>query len=180
MRVSRFIALALISVAAQAHRLDEYLQATLVSLSQDHLNGLMRLIPGVAVSPTVMAAADFNRDGVFSQMEQRAYAQQVLRDLSLSVDGHALKPRLETVSFSDPAAIREGIGEIRIEFTSELPTGSRQRTLIIENHHLGGISVYLMNCLVPQDGAIRLVAQNRNPSQSFYEVDYTQALSGGK
>lgn len=32
-----------------------------------------------------------------------------------------------------------------------------------------------MNCLVPRDPDIRIVAQNRNYSQSLYELDFAQA-----
>ena len=31
-----------------------------------------------------------------------------------------------------------------------------------------------MNCLVPRDPDIRILAQNRNYSQSVYELDYVQ------
>ena len=33
---------------------------------------------------------------------------------------------------------------------------------------------YLVNCLAPRDPSIRLVAQNRNYSQSIYQLDYVQ------
>jgi len=35
-----------------------------------------------------------------------------------------------------------------------------------------------VNCLVPRDPDIRILAQNRNYSQSFYELDFVQA--GGR
>jgi REP element-mobilizing transposase RayT len=50
--------------AVFAHRLDEYLQATLISVEQDHVHASMRLIPGVAVSSFVLASIDTNGDGV--------------------------------------------------------------------------------------------------------------------
>src|SRR5262249_4201094 len=106
--------------------------------------------------------------------EQRAYAQQVLRDLLVSIDGHKLKPRLQTVSFP-LADTKEGLGEIHIEFAADLPAGGPRRTFVIENRHQTAISVYLMNCLAPQDTNIRLVAQSRNQTQSFYRVDYEQS-----
>ena len=46
---------------------------------------------------------------------------------------------------------------------------------MIENRHQGAISVYLMNCLAPRDSNIRLVAQSRNQTQSYYRVDYEQS-----
>ena len=44
----------------------------------------MRLIPGVAVFSFVLASIDTNGDGVISEAEQRAYAERVLRDVSLT------------------------------------------------------------------------------------------------
>ncbi len=32
-----------------------------------------------------------------------------------------------------------------------------------------------MNCLTPRDRNIRVLAQNRNEDQSFYQLDYVQA-----
>jgi hypothetical protein len=37
------------------------------------------------------------------------------------------------------------------------------------------MAAYLVNCLVPRDPDIRIVAQKRNPLQSFYELDYVQS-----
>lgn len=167
-----------LGVPAFAHRLDEYLQAMIVSVAQNHISASMRLIPGVAVSAAVISATDSNGDGVFSQAEQQTYAQKVLRDLSLSEDGHPLKPRLKAVSFPAVADMKEGLGEIHIEFAADLPAGGSHRSLVVENHHQTRMSVYLMNVLVPQDRNIRVTAQNRNPNQSYYRVDYLQ--SGGQ
>src|SRR5579863_9778056 len=84
---------------ASAHRLDEYLQATILSVEKDHVQASMRLIPGVAVSPLVIWSVDTNGDGIFSDTEQQTYVRRVLGDLSLSIDGHPLQPRLVSVNF---------------------------------------------------------------------------------
>jgi hypothetical protein len=160
---------------ASAHRLDEYLQATIISLEKDHFQASMRLIPGVAVSSSVIASIDSNGDGVLSQAEQWAYAERVLGDLSLTVDGNSLRPRLVSVDFPGIEEMKEGLGEIQIEFTTDLPRGGPDRKLIFENHHQTRIAAYLVNCLVPRDHDIRIVAQNRNEQQSFYQLDYVQA-----
>ena len=57
------------------------------------------LTPGVAVFPIVLASIDTNADGVISETEQRAYAERVLRDLSLTIDGDRLTPRLVSINF---------------------------------------------------------------------------------
>ena len=165
-----------IAVPVSAHRLDEYLQAVIVSVGQDQIRASVRLVPGTAVASKVIAEIDSNGDGVFSDVEQRTYTEAVLHDLSLSIDGRKIEPNLETASFPPANDMREGTGEIYIEFKAESPSGKdSHRTLVVENHHEPGMSVYLMNCSLPQDGHIQIVSQNRNPNQSFYRVDYMQS-----
>ncbi len=163
-----------------AHRLDEYLQATIISVEKDHVQAFMRLIPGVAASSVVIASIDSNGDGVISEAEQRAYAERVLGDLLLTVDGNSLRPKLVSVNFPETQEMKEGLGEIRIEFTVDLVHGGPERRIVFENHHQNEISVYLANCLVPRDPNIRILAQNRNERQSFYQLDYTQAGSSSE
>lgn len=163
---------------ANAHRLDEYLQATLVSIEGDHIEAQMRLVPGVAVSSEVLASIDADSDAVISDTEGRAYAEHVLRDLSLTVDGASLTPQLTSMTFPPTGDMQEGRGEIQIEFSASLPRGGTNRRLVFENHHQSEIAAYLVNCSVPRDPAIRIVAQHRNPQQSLYQLDYTQATRG--
>ena len=160
---------------ASAHRIDEYLQATILTVEKDHVQASMRLIPGIAVSSSVMASIDSNGDGVLSEREQRAYAERVLGDLSLTVDGESLSPKLVSVEFPQGEQMREGLGEIHVMFTADLPHGGPTRRLILENHHQNKDSAYLVNTVIPRDHDIRIVAQNRNEQQSFYELDYEQA-----
>ena len=42
----------------------------------------------------------------------------------------------------------------------------------LENRHQSAIAVYLVNCLVSDDPAVRVVAQDRNYTQSSYRLDY--------
>lgn len=161
---------------ASAHRIDEYLQATLLSLENNRIEASMRLIPGILVSPSVIVAVDSNGDGAFSDSEERAYAQRVLGDLSITLDGKNVQPALRSWSFPEPAQMREGLGEIHIEYAiddaADWTYGAGNRALIVTNHHLNRSSVYLMNVLVPQDRGIEILAQKRNEQQSLYELDY--------
>ena len=86
---------------AHAHRLDEYLQGTLISLGKDRLQAEITLTPGVAVYPMVAAKIDTDADGTFSDAEQRIYVRQVLRDVSLTIDGYTLTPQLLSMRFPD-------------------------------------------------------------------------------
>jgi hypothetical protein len=180
MRAVATVALFLASgAAAHAHRLDEYLQATLISVEKNRIQAEIRLTPGIAVIPVVLASIDTNGDGVIVETEQRAYAERVLRELSLKLDGEPLRLRLMSAKFPPVSELKEGHGEIQIElaanfYTNPARTGSSRR-LVFENRHLSGISAYLVNCLVPHDPDLQVVAQNRNYLQSFYQLEYTQA-----
>ena len=165
---------------AFAHRLDEYLQATIVSVEDNQVQLSMRLIPGVAVSSVVLAAIDTNRDGIISTTEGWAYGARVLHELSVTMDGHRLAPRLVSATFSTVEEMKEGTGEIRIELSADLPHGDTHRKLVFENHHDASISVYLVNCLAPRDTRVHILAQNRNRNQSFYELDYMQSGPGAE
>ena len=167
-------AMMLLGASASAHRLDEYLQATLLSIEKDRVQVSMRLTPGVAVSAFVLAGIDANADGVISEAERRAYAERVLRDVSLRIDGHELSPQLISVEFPGVEEMKAGLGEIKIEFSADLSRRGRDRRLIFENHHQSRISAYLVNCLASTDPDIRILAQNRNEQQSFYQLDYAE------
>ena len=165
--------------AAFAHRIDEYLQATILSLAENRVQASMRLIPGTLVAQSVIAGIDSDGDGVFSDGEERAYAQRVLDDLTITIDGKSLQPKLISFTFPQPAQMRDGLGEIHIDYRMDLAYGGQDRSFIVANHHLSGTSVYLMNVLVPEDPGIRILAQKRNEQQSLYEVDYRQTRAVG-
>lgn len=157
-----------------AHRLDEYLQAAIISVEQDRVQAQLRLTPGIAVFPKVLASIDANADGVISAAEQRAYAERVLRDLSLTINGDRLRLRLVSWKYATIAELKEGRGDIQLDFNADVPRNRRNRKLIFENHHQSRIAAYLVNCLVPRDPKIQVTAQHRNYQQSIYQLDYVQ------
>jgi hypothetical protein len=175
-RLAVAVAILLLAVApASAHRLDEYLQATTIALEKDRVQAQLRLTPGVAVFRRVLSIIDTDADGIISEAEQQAYATRVLDDLSLTIDGNHLRLELVSVNYPSLDEMKEGRGEIQLEFTAGVPGGGPDRRLIFENHHQSRIAAYLVNCLVPRDPDIRITAQNRNYRQSFYQLDYVQA-----
>ena len=157
---------------AFAHRLDEYLEATMLSVERDHVEGFVQLVPGVAVSQRVIASIDANGDGVISKEEGDAYARKALGDVSLSADGERLETRLVAAEYPEMWRLKEGMGEIEVEFRAELPHGGGHRSLVFENHHESGMAAYLANTLVPQDARIAITGQRRSVNQSHYEVDF--------
>ncbi|HZT39778.1 MAG TPA: hypothetical protein VFA28_17930 [Bryobacteraceae bacterium] len=160
---------------ADGRRLDEYLQGAIISVEKSRVQAQMTLTPGVAVLPIVIEGIDADADGVISEAEQRAYAARVLRDVSLSVDRRPLKLQVRSVRFPRMEEMKDGRGEIEIKFEADLPAGGPDRRLAFENHHYSRIAAYQVNCLVPRDPDIRIVAQTRNYEQSMYELEYVQA-----
>jgi hypothetical protein len=63
---------------------------------------------------------------------------------------------------------------------ADLPPGGVNRRLVFENHHWSKVAVYLVNSLVPRDNNIQIVAQRRNESQSFYQLDFIQVQGAGR
>ena len=64
-------------IPADAHQLDEYVQASKISIARDLVRVELRLTPGVKVLSRVLAVIDTNGDGVLSADEQHAYAARV-------------------------------------------------------------------------------------------------------
>jgi len=162
---------------ASAHRLDEYLQATTISVEEGRIRAQLRLTPGVAVFPRVRALLDTNADGVLSAGEQRTYAEAVLRDVSITLDGERLRPTLVSWKYAPRAEMKEGRGEIQLDFNVEAKRSQRNHRLSFENHHQSQIAVYLVNCLVPSTPNLQVTGQQRNYQQSVYQLDYMDLAS---
>ena len=172
-----FTLFGLVAMPALAHRLDEYLQATIFSIEPGNIHVTMRLVPGVAVAPGVIASIDSDHDGVLSWDEQHRYAEHVMADLELKEDGRDLPLHLTSVTFPSVDQMNMGTGEIELAFSADLPVVRGEHQLTFENHHQSGISVYLVNSLVPRNQNLHLEAQSRNQNQSFYQVTLADAGS---
>ena len=173
-----FLAAAL-CVPAAAHRLDEYLQATLISLAPDHVTLEVNLTPGVEVFERVAAPIDANHDGQLSAEEQDAYAKRVLGDVALDIDGRPRALALVESLFPPLADMRAGLGTIRLKLRAPVEvTGAGGHRLFFRNRHQSAASVYLMNALVPL-GGIEIVEQHRDYLQTEIGIDYRQRQAAG-
>ncbi len=172
------IGVMLFSVMARlsAHQLDEYLLSTILAVEKTSIRVDMFLTPGVAVLPVVLRSIDADGDGVISPTEQRTYAGRVLRDLSMTVNDARLAPRLVSAKFPTVEEMKEGRGDIHLEFSAALPLHqTAARKFRLENQHQRSIAAYQVNCLVPTDPAIRLGPEHRNYAQSVYTLEFTRA-----
>jgi hypothetical protein len=162
--------------SAGAHRLDEYLQATRFSIDLQRIDLEIDLTPGVAVAAQVLSWIDTDRDGAISRSEGEAYARQMLRSVTLSVDGVPVPVALVESHFPPPADMNLGVGAIQLRATARVPpTGAGRHRVSFLNMHRPELSVYLVNALVPADSRIQIVDQKRDRVQHGLTLDYTVA-----
>lgn len=158
---------------ALAHRLNEYLQATTIAVAHDGVTLQVRLTPGVDIASAVIAGIDADHDGTLSNAEAQAYAQGVVRDLSLTIDGRLAPLRLQSWSFASLPDMASGQGESTVTMTATLPHGGAAHRLTLENRHQQGAAAYLVNALQPDSADVRIAFQRRNYDQSHYEMAFT-------
>ena len=176
----RSFALALVLVflaggrmAVQAHRLDEYLQATRLAVGIDRVNVEIDLTAGTRIAQQIIEAIDTNRDGRLSATERAEYARQVLGALVLEVDGRRALLSLVDGRFPEASDIALGIGVIQLRATAGMPPASfGSHRVMYSNNHKPEASVYLANALVPSDHRIQIAAQRRDPQQRSLTVNY--------
>jgi hypothetical protein len=158
---------------AGAHRTDEYLQATRLSIDVEHVDVEIDLTPGVAMASEVFGWIDTNRDGEISNAEGEAYARQVLRSIVLSIDGRPVPVKLAESSFPQFRDMSLGVGTIRLRATAKFrAAGAGHHQVSYLNAHRPESSVYLVNALVPANPRIKLADQRRDRTQRGLTLDY--------
>lgn len=158
---------------AAAHRLDEYLQATRLSLDLDRVGVEIDLTAGVNLAAQIFASIDTDRDGRISVAEAEAYARQVLGSVVLTVDGRPASITLVDSWFPELGDMSLGVGTIRLHATARASAAAVGRHQISYlNAHRSDASVYLVNALVPADPRIQIAGQRRDVAQRGMVLDY--------
>ena len=172
---TRLLGCLLLALASDglAHRLDECLQATRVSVATNRIDVSLDLTPGVAVAGPVLEIIDQNRNGHISRDECDAYAQRVLKDIRVGLDENVLAMKLADTAFPALKDVKNGVGVIRIKATAAVgPLAEGKHSLTLTNAHLPAISVYLVNALAPKDRAIKITKQTRDEFQKTYCLEF--------
>src|SRR5262249_31922937 len=156
-----------------AHRLDEYLQATLVSIEPGEVRLQINLTPGVDVAEHVLGLIDRDRNGVISTNEAAAYCESLKRDLMVRLDKRKLAFKVAACNFPTPTELRTGWGIIQIELSAGVgPLAAGMHKLTVDNRHLPNLSVYLFNAAQPAIGSVHITRQTRNQTQSTGEIEF--------
>jgi hypothetical protein len=167
-----------VPATATAHRLDEYLQATRISVELNRVIAEINLTPGAAVADNVFTTIDRDGDRDISPAEGAAYAEVVVKSVSLEIDGQPHSLTLVSYTIPSLSEMRRGEGILRLRATAgiaELSAGRHQ--LRFRNTHRSDIGVYLINALIPADSRIHITGQSRDVFQRQFEMQYAIAAS---
>lgn len=158
--------------SVRAHRLDEYLQATFISVETNRVVLDLSLTPGVSVAADILARIDTNGDGGLSVPEGEAYAQLLLGELAVKLDAKRLPLEVTATQFPPVADMLEGMGTIHVELSSQaLKLAVGQHQVVFENHHRPDVSAYLVNAVLPASKAVHVSRQLRDGLQARIQLD---------
>ena len=176
MRIGAVIVLMTFPLTTGARRIDEYLQAARLSLALDRIVLKMDLTPGIDVAPLIFARINTNRDGRISEAEGRVYANHVLEEIVLEVDGKPGHLDLVSAHFPSFEEMNAGTGVIRIEAHARWTGGAGQHSLFYRNNHMPELGAYLVNALVPAGPEIEILDQHRDPLQREFRLGFRVAV----
>lgn len=160
--------------AALAHPADVYLQATYITVAPAQIAVELDLSPGVLVAPNMLPLLDSNGDEQISDAESRAYVDEVLGNVVLTVDDTPQTLTLTSIDVTPYLNFQAGYGTIRVFATATLAQGmTGTHVITFSNHFAPAGSAYQVNTFVAKDAAITLGTQNRDNIQQRITVDYT-------
>jgi hypothetical protein len=160
-----------VSASAEAHRLDEYLQATRLDISRNRVVVELDLTPGVLVASQIFATIDSDGDGRVSPTEIEDYARRVLRDLSLRVDDRPCALTLTRAESPSWDELRDGEGRIHLEAFADTPLARGVHRIRYANMDESASGVFLVNALKPSTDALVIRAQRRDVQQRVIDLD---------
>lgn len=161
-----------------AHRLDECLQTSFVSVEPGRVGLSVSLTPGVDVVDGFLRIMDADGDGKLTNVEAEAYAEKLRADLSLRIDGNPLTLRPTKAAFPALGELKEGQGILALEFSAAWKADRRGlHRLVFENSHRTNVSVYIANALKPESPRIVIGRQERDFIQSRLAFDFEMIRS---
>lgn len=156
---------------ADAHRLDEFLQAARLRIGHTNLVIELDLTPGIQTAAGIVSQIDIDKDGHISPTEKEGYAGLVQSALLLELDGKPYPLRVVDHDFPIPDALLQGLGTIHLTLeASYRPLSSGKHHFHLVNRHRNDIGVYLVNALIPEERGIKISRQERDLLQRDYRV----------
>lgn len=161
-------------MAAQAHSLDQYLQASYVTLTPTTIELEVDLTPGVLVAAEAIASLDLDGDGVIDDAEASTYAAAIIDGIDLRVDDAPIELVVDGIQVPSMLVLQAGSGTIVVSARGTLPDdleGTHRVTL--ENRNTATGITYQANAFVARGADITLGPQERSSDQQRLAVDAT-------
>ena len=167
-----FMFTCLLCVTVSAHVLDEYVQATQITLAPNGIGAELHLTPGVHIADRIFKLIDLDHNGQISPAEAEGYAGSVLKGIALEVDGQRLPLTMTRFQLPSRSEMKEGVAVIRLDVWANCFLSQGEHQLDFRNEHLPQLSAYLVNVLVPKDDTIAIDAQQRDVLQHQLQATF--------
>ena len=161
--------------AASAHPVHEVVQNAYLTLTPGSVRLELELTAGPQVAPRIIRVLDRNGDRRISPVEARAYADRVLAQSGLMIDGRPLTIRTLTVDVPSYSAMLGAHGTIRILAAAARPDRVGAATLAYQNRYSPAESRCDANVFVKAHGQVRyrINGQDRSPDGRGLVVRYS-------
>jgi hypothetical protein len=158
-----------------AHPLDEFYQATFITVVPNRITMQIELYTGVMVAPQVLPMIDINRDGIISETESEAYIDLFLDDVVIEIDGFPVSVIATDIEMPSPLELKAGVGVIRFKLYTDLPPNHRgNHQFYYDNKHRPDLnSIYLANAIRDTANWVEINNQERDIFQANLTLDYT-------
>ena len=161
--------------AAFAHPVHEVVQNAYLTLSPGTVGLSLELTAGPQVAGKVIRVLDSNGDRRISPVEAHAYADRVLAQSRLTINGRPLAIRILSVDMPSYAALLGAHGTIRVVAAAGRPDWAGAATLAYRNGYSPAESRCDANIFVRAGGrtAYRIQSQDRSPDGRALVVHYS-------
>jgi hypothetical protein len=160
---------------ALAHPYDEVVQGAYLTLAPGQVRLELDLTPGPAVAGALLKALDPDNDQRVTAPEARAYAQQVLNQSSLVLDGAPARWRVERVETPDYASLKLQSDTLKIYAVADRPDRPGPHTLGYDNRYQPAKSQCIANVFLQPGGGWRyaVTGQKHSPDGRSLTVAFT-------
>ena len=155
-----------------AHPLDEFYQATFITLAPRRVNLTIELYTGVLVAPKVIELIDTDDDALISQAEAQSYIERFITDVTLEVDDQPLDLQMADYEFPTVLDLQAGVGVIRLQLYADVHVDAQTHMLFYENNHFSDVSTYLVNALSDNPEWVEISQQEKDVFQKSARLEY--------
>ena len=162
--------------SASAHSLDQYVQASYITVAPSQIGVELDVTPGVLIAPQVLALLDANGDQQISDAEGQAYAARILKDVTLTVDGQPQVLRVTKIEMPTYLVMQAGYGTMRVfTQTNAGSAWSGTHQLAYTNSYQTTGIAYQVNAFLDDTKQVTLGTQNRDATQQSITMDFIVA-----